>query len=213
MGGKRGEMGSASAKKRLVCVVEGRGEVEAVPCLCSLIRNYLEAWDWFVDPEPVRSPRARLVDERVKSPHRPPRSDDLVRVVEIAARRPGATAVLVLCDSDDDCPVSWGPPARELVQNRIRGGAVMAVREYEVWLLTSLSRSSVRDGRRLEEVRDAKALLAREIGEYTPTVHQLKQTRAINLDVVWACSESFDTLVRTLAMIFGVSCPPRPRVP
>lgn len=209
MAGSRTGQTPRGVAKRLVCVVEGRGEVEAIPCLCSRIRDYLNAWEWIVDPQPVRQPRSLLVDERVPSPNRPPRTEGFSRAVELAIRRP-ATAVLVICDSDDDCPASWGPAARQLVSTKTAGGAVMAVREYEVWLLTSLLKADNWEGRKLEEIRDAKGRLGKVAGAYTPSVHQRKLTQNIDLDVVWAHSESFDTLIRTLARIFGVACPPRP---
>jgi hypothetical protein len=192
-----------------VCIVEGRGEVEAIPCLCLRVRNHLQAWSWLVDPQPVRRSRSLLVDERQPSPHRPPREDELERAVELAVRRP-ADAVLVMCDSDDDCPAVWGPPATRLVARRTRGAAIMPVREYEAWLLASHLRSATLEGRRLDQVRDAKGKLSKLVNGYTPTVHQRRLTEQMDLDVVRMFSDSFDKLMRTLADIFEVPCPPRP---
>lgn len=209
MGRSRSAQTRTSSTRRLVCVVEGRGEVQAIPCLCSRVRDYLQAWEWFVDQEPVRRSRSALVDERQPSPNRPPRADELDRAVDLAVRRP-ADAVLVMCDSDDDCPAAWGPEASRLVSRRTRGAAVMAVREYEAWLLASHLRSPALEGRRLDQIRDAKGRLSRLVDGYTPTVHQRRLTERMDLEIVRSYSESFDKLVRALAEIFEVRCPPRP---
>lgn len=86
----------------------------------------------------------------------------------------------------------------------------MAVREYEAWLLISHLRTADHDGRRVENIRDAKGKLARLTGGYVPTVHQSKLTEQLDLETVRAFSDSFDTLVRTLARIFDAPCPTRP---
>lgn len=196
---------AARSKKinRLVCVVEGDGDAKAVPNLCSHIRNHLEAWDWFVDDEPVKQPRGKLVDESSPSPNRRAREDGLVRAVTLALRRP-ADAVLVLCDADRDCPAAWGPHANTLLRSVASGGAVMACVEYEAWLLCSIVGSATTGGRPIEGIRNAKGELAKHFLGYKPAVHQLRLTQSMNLDLVWRHSESFDKLVRTLAAIFRV---------
>jgi hypothetical protein len=196
--------------RRLVCVVEGKGEVEALPNLCSRIRDYLKASDWFVDPEPVRQPRGSLVDERVPSPARHCRVDGAERAVRLALARP-ADAVLVTCDSDDDCPAVWGPSAKAVVTKVAAGGAVMIVREYEAWLLhafnaAELARVGVKNP---DRIRGAKEKLKRLEPKYKPTTHQLEITRKIDLGRLRQASDSFDKLVRSLAEIFGVTAPDR----
>ena len=115
-----------------------------------------------------------------------------------------------MCDSDDDCPAAWGPEAKKILSRRAPGGAVMAVREFEAWLLISHLRAGALEGRSLEQIRDAKGKLSRLVGGYTPTVHQRKLTERIDLDMVRMFSDSFDKLIRTLADLFEVGCPPRP---
>lgn len=198
-----------SGLKRLVCVVEGRGEVLALPSLCSRILKELGVNDWVVDENPVKQPRSRLVDERMRSPKRTPRIEFLEAAIEMAARRP-ADAVLVLCDSDDDCAATWGPAASAVIRKRIAGAAVMIVREYESWLLTSRARGPTIDGRKIDEIRDAKRYLAKEIRGYKPTVHQLSATRNLDIRCVRAFSPSFDRLVRSLAGIADIAPGERP---
>ena len=125
--------------KRLTCIVEGQGDVKALPNLCSRIKDYLEAWTWFVDPDPIRQPRSSLVDEAIRSPMRPARTDGVSRAVELALGRP-ADGVLIVCDSDDDCAGCWGPSARTIITARTIGQAVMVEREYETWLVLAYSR-------------------------------------------------------------------------
>jgi hypothetical protein len=197
--------------RRLVCIVEGKGEVEAVPNLCARILKEIGAGRWFVDQQPVRQPRSRLVDERTPPPNRLPRVEYLTAAVEMAACR-SADAVLVLCDSDDDCAAVWGPAAAQVVRGRIAGAAVMVTREYESWLLASLARGPTIDGRTIECIRDPKKYLVRSIPGYKPTVHQLRATRSINIAAVRAASASFDKLVRSLAEIAEVDPGGRPLV-
>jgi len=198
--------------RQLVCVVEGQGDVEAVPILCERIRVFLQAWGWRVAAQPVRQQRSRLVDHKVVSPLRPPNADGLTRAVLLARQR--GDAVLVVCDSDDDCPATWGPAARDLATRLVASDAVMVVREYETWLLHACShqelmRHGIRD---VEARRGAKELLKRVLGDYRPTTHQLARTKALDLERVRARSDSFDKLVRALGGLFGVPTPPRPLV-
>jgi hypothetical protein len=45
--------------KRLVCAVEGDGEVQAIPNLCARILLAVGATGWVVDKEPIRRNRSR----------------------------------------------------------------------------------------------------------------------------------------------------------
>jgi hypothetical protein len=196
--------------RRLVCVVEGKGDVEALPNLCARVRDYLKAWDWFVDPQPVRQPRGMLVDERTPSPNRACRVDGAGRAVRLALGRP-ADGILLTCDADDDCPAVWGPSARAIAAEAVPGDAVMMVREYEAWLLyafddAALARVGITDP---ERIRGAKEKLRRLVPGYKPTTHQLEITRKIDIERLRRVSDSFDKLVRSLAAIFGVPAPDR----
>jgi hypothetical protein len=190
--------------KRLVCVVEGQGEVAALPALCARVLLHLGAQGWIVDRDPIRQPRSRLVNEREKSPRRPCLTDGIRRAAMLARARP-ADAILLLCDADDDCPAVWGPSARHAVAPLLPGAAVMAVREYDAWLLLShtdaeLHGAGVRDP---ERTRNAKEEMRKLIPGYKPSVHQLDATRRIDVGALRARSESFDKLVRDLAELCG----------
>lgn len=198
--------------QRLVCIVEGKGEVAAVPSLCARILGELSVWDWFVDQVPIRQSRGHLVDERVRSSLRPARDGDFDRAIQLALRSRRADAVLVLCDSDDDCPAVWGPSAMQKLSAVCRGAAVMVQREYESWLLHGIPSFEALDAASIERRRDAKALLSRHRPGYLPTAHQLTLTREIDIRRCWARSDSFDKLVRSIAGIAGASVPARPRL-
>lgn len=199
-----------STPKRLVCIVEGKGEIAALPNLCARILHVLEAWDWFVDPDPIRQPRSRLVDERLASPRRPVRSDFFSNALELALRSRKPDGLLVLCDSDDDCPATWGTSARASIGSRCRGAAVMIVREYETWLLHGLQQVVDISPSEIEAKRDAKQLLRKFVPGYQPTLQQLQVTRQIDIARCRARSDSFDKLVRDLAALTGAIAPPRP---
>jgi hypothetical protein len=199
--------------RRLVCIVEGKGEVQAIPNLCARILASLSAHQWFVDKEPVRRPRSQLVDERVKGPRRPCREEGVRKALEIAAAR-HPDAILVMCDSDDDCPGRWASSVASLVdQSSSRpAAAVMAVREFEAWLLwghsdAELAKIKASDP---DRIRNAKGKLEKLVAGYEPTTHQLLLTRQIDVHRLRQRSRSFDKLVRTLGLLCRIPVPPRP---
>jgi len=198
-------------QRRLVCIVEGKGEVQAIPNLCARILVSLSAHQWFVEKQPIRRPRSQLVDERVKSPLRPCREDGVLKALEIAAaRRPDA--ILVTCDADDDCPGVWAASVASFQGRSTPTAAVMAVREFEAWLLWShgdaeLAKINASDP---DRIRNAKGKLEKLVAGYAPTTHQLALTRQIDVQRLRQRSRSFDKLVRTLGTLCRISVPPRP---
>lgn len=177
----------------LALVGEGKGEVSALPTLASRVLHAEGVSDWHVRRDIIRIPRGQLVDESQPSPHRPP------------ARRGFDQALVVLVDADDDCPRAFGPPALPLFKNRIRGSAVMAVREFETWLVLShtpqqLERAGIRNA---EAKRDAKKLLEKLVPGYLPTTHQLELTKKINVTALRSVSNSFDKFARDVVAATG----------
>lgn len=196
---------------RLVCIVEGKGDVQAMPDLCARILFSLAASQWVVDKNPIRRPRSQLVDEKTKSPNRPCKQDGVAKALAMAAAR-HPDAVLVTCDADDDCPGVW---AQSIVSAQGRStptAAVMAVREFEAWLLweyddKDLAKVKASDP---ERVRDAKGRLQRLVAGYDPIAHQLELTHRIDMQYLRKRSRSFDKLVRTLGVLCKIPVPPRP---
>ena len=191
--------------RRLVCVVEGKGELEAIPNLCARILHHLQRWEWGVDPKPIKQSRGILVNEKLPSPNRPCNVSRYSAVVELARVRP-AHAVLILCDSDNDCAVAWHRSAVEVAASRVTWppvAPVMAVREYEGWLLANEDDAalSILKGRNPEAIRGAKEKLRLLYPGYLPASNQLELTRKINIPRLRERSASFDKLVRSIAAI------------
>jgi Domain of unknown function (DUF4276) len=189
---------------RLVCIVEGQGEVTAIPSLCARVMSHLGIQGWVIDKEPIRRPRSSIVDGRRPGPKRPCREDGVIRAMELARSR-RADAVLMLCDEDDDCAATWGPDATRVMSRMVPAMAVMAVREYETWLL--LARDAITLGaagiQQPEKLRDAKKALAVLVPGYLPTTHQLSETRGLDVAFLRSRSKSFDKLVRSIGTLCG----------
>ena len=143
----------------MAVVVEGHGEIQAVPVL--LRRIAAELGHGVHVPRPVRIRRNRVS-----------RAGELERAVELASRDAGeAGSVLVLLDADQDCPVDLAAAlasrARAVRPERpIR--VVIARTEFESWFLAAAESIG---GRRSivvpettptnpEAVRDAKGVLS-----------------------------------------------------
>lgn len=186
--------------KRLVCIVEGQGEVTAIPSLCARVMSHLGIQGWVVDKEPIRRPRSSLVDGRHPGPKRPCREEGVLRAMELARSR-RADAVLMLCDEDDDCAAAWGPDATRVMSRMVPAKAVMTVREYETWLLLARNQISLEAVgiHEPEKIRDAKKALALLVPGYLPTTHQLSETRGIDVAFLRSRSKSFDKWVRSIA--------------
>lgn len=115
---------------RIGCVVEGYAEVESVPVLIHRV-----AQDWnpgivVVVPHPVRITKSKLL-----------KSGELERAAALAALNAGHTGgVLVILDSDDDCPAHLGPELLtrvRIARADLPCAVVLAKREFESWFLAS----------------------------------------------------------------------------
>ena len=112
------------------CIVEGHGEVEAVPILIRRVAESLYPELGIHIQRPIRRPRNQIV-----------KVDELERVVELAARNiKGQGAIFILLDSDDDCPAQLGPEllcrARQ-VRSDLPIAVVLAKHEFEAWFLAA----------------------------------------------------------------------------
>lgn len=114
----------------VACIVEGHGEVEAVPILIRRIAAELDPALVVQVLPPLRVPRYKLV-----------KTGEIERSVELAARKTGGTgAILVLVDSEDDCPAEVGPDLLCRAQTARRDvpvGVILAKHEFEAWFLAA----------------------------------------------------------------------------
>src|SRR5262249_13748344 len=114
----------------IACIVEGDGEVEALPILIRRIAERMDPSLAIHVRRPSRFPRSQLV-----------RAGGVERAVELAARQVGRQGgVLVLIDSDDDCPAELGPQLLDRARKArsdLPIGVVLAKREFEGWFLAS----------------------------------------------------------------------------
>ncbi|MEU1731429.1 hypothetical protein [Streptosporangium sp. NPDC020145] len=82
----------------IASIVEGDGEVSALPVLLRRIAGALSRWDVRISP-PRRVPRSGLVA----------RGGVENAVLRASYQLTGAGGILLLIDSDDDCPAALGP--------------------------------------------------------------------------------------------------------
>lgn len=195
-------------ERSIIAIVEGHGEENAVP---SLIRRILferfGIYDIGIGESKVTKSKGRLIRK-------------LEEFIGHAVKD-GCSAILVLVDADEGCPV-------ELASSLARRAAAMnaqvpiaivcAKSEYETWLICSLSesegdgirqnlglQSSVVCPENAESIRNAKGWLTGQMPRnraYNPTSDQDVLTHYIAIDLVLKKSRSFRRLcdaVRELA--------------
>lgn len=185
--------------KTIVTIVEGDGEVVALPILLRRIYEWKFDGEYVDVPRPIRVRRDQFLN----------RDEIFSRQIALAGLKCAeaeAAWLLILIDADDDCPVTLAPSilrrARALLPGQ-RVSVVLANREYEAWFLASaLSLNGVR-GLQIGEapadpdgVRGAKEWLklrstANRYGEITD---QPALSAAINLDQAYSASRSFRKL-------------------
>lgn len=201
----------------IACIVEGHGEVEAVPILVRRVAERVDPSLFIRIPRPLRITRSQLLRPR-----------ELERAIELAARQVGPQGgILVLIDSDDDCPAELGPQLLDRARQARGGipiGVVLAKREFEGWFLASAE--SLRGRRGLpddllpppdpESVRGAKEWIARHmIGtvSYSETIDQPALTAIFNLDQAAARANSFDKCLREVTRLILALRPSHPGSP
>jgi hypothetical protein len=184
----------------IACIVEGDGEVQAVPLLIRRIaaEAFPELQINVISP-PIRVSRDKLM-----------KAAELERAVELAARQVGpAGAISVLIDSDDDCPAIVAADLRRRAR-AARGdfpiSVVLAKREFEAWFLAAAVSLRGRRGLRTdlapprvpEEIRDAKGWLRDQMPagrKYRETLDQPALAAVFDLTAARS-SGSFDKYYR-----------------
>ena len=194
---------------KIVPVVEGEGEVKAVPVLLRRMIALVEAFESIQVGRPIRKPRNQLT-----------KREGIVEVLKLA-RIQGADSVLCLFDSDGECPVDLA----ERLLNWAREEAadldchvVVAHQEYEAWFLASIpslrAHAAMRDDAEChpnpEGRHGAKEQLhsRMQIGSsYSPTAHQAAFSDTFDMASAYAHCRSFRKLTSAFGRILSMVDP------
>jgi len=184
-------------------IVEGQGDVEAVPVVLRRLRDEAQAWDLEV-ARPHRRTRGELA-----------RKDTLQRAVQVAALREDCAGIMIVFDADDDCPKELAPIVQgwaEEVSGSLPCKVVMANREFEAWFLASIEelrgqrsiRGDATSHNNPEQPRDAKGCVEdcmHDGGSYSETADQAALAAGISLSKVYQQCRSFRRLVNAFGGI------------
>ena len=184
----------------VVPIVEGHGEVEAVPVLIRRIGSE------FADKTVVVNPPFR-----VRSSSFLKFDDDFqkaIRFCSLKAKSEGGI-VLILLDSEDHCPATLGPQIAEQA-SKIRSDVTFLVclahREFETWFIFAASSLAGYQGlpdnlvplNNPEAIRDAKGWFGKQLPRgYKETQHQVSLAATMDLGQA-SESKSFKRLVERL---------------
>ncbi len=188
---------------RVTPIVEGAGEVEALPLLLRRL------WEWRTPTEPYPgqiNPPIRVRRDRFLN-----KEQEFERYLLLAHAEALPNGwILILFDADDDCPAQLGHEilqrAREILPTA-RISVVLANREYEAWFIAA---ANALDGCRgfaldndkplpdAEVPRDAKGWIGRRMSgkKYSEVLDQPALTQQMDLAAVYAASRSFRKLCR-----------------
>jgi len=185
-------------------IVEGHGEVQCVErLLWRIAREAAPGAVIRVNP-PIRvKAGAFRNDAAYRARH---------TALAAAKAQPHNGVVLVILDSEDDCPAQLGP----LLLNETRAGAAgvpvlvaLAHREYETWFVAAVDSlrglhgfaTDVTRPQHPEAMRDAKGWLdARMTHGYDPVIHQREFTQRFDLAAARRV-HSFDRLYRKVSAL------------
>lgn len=192
---------------RIGFIVEGHGDTEALPVLWRRICNAIQPGVSFQVAGKFRLPKQKLLKQ-----------GELERAMELLRWKVGRRgAILVLLDSDDDCPVTLGKillARANAVSGGMPLGLVLAQREFEAWFLAGAA--SLAGKRRLrsalvapsapEEIRGAKEWLSQHMEEghsYRETIDQSALSAIVDLNLARR-AKSFDKLWREVERLLEI---------
>jgi hypothetical protein len=184
-------------------IVEGYGEIEAVPVLLRRFRDESRVFGLEFG-RPIRRRRSELVQEAL-----------VHKAVRLALFQPACSAILILFDADDDCPKEMGPTIERWAgaeAGDVPVAVVMPNHEYEAWFLASIE--SLRGKRGIrgdapacgdpEDPRGAKEKLEELMlpgRTYSPSADQAPLTAALELPAAYQRSRSFRRMVEAFGLL------------
>jgi hypothetical protein len=192
-------------------IVEGSGDVRAVPELLRRLQfEYGLGGHGVAIARPIKWSRSHFNSElQVK------------RAVRLAVTEQDCVGILVILDSDNDCPKTYAPRILRWAKEEAPDTACevgMAHREYEAWFLGAIE--SMRGFRGIREdacsemapesMRGAKERLETKMSpntSYAETTDQVALTCRVDINAVHASCRSFRKLVkafRNLLIAAGV---------
>lgn len=178
-------------------IVEGHGQVSAVPVLLRRLRDESRVFEVDVN-RPLRRKRSELVLE-----------SGVRQSVRLALLQDRCGAILILFDADDDCPKELAPQVLKWACSEagsIPVAVVVANREYEAWFLGALE--SLRGRRSISDIavspnqpetsRDAKGKLEEWMPRstsYSETVDQVALSALFDMGAAHRTCRSFRKMV------------------
>lgn len=185
-------------------VVEGHGEVEAVPVLLRRLIDEARSWQVGVG-RPVRRKRSQFATEQ-----------GVAHAVKLAREEPNCGGILLLFDSDDDCPKELGPRVQSwatAAAGAMPCAVCMANREYEAWFLATADSLQGHAAMRADAMahpspetpRNAKGELERRmvVDDCKESVHQAPFSARMCLGDAFRRCRSFRKLVASFGRLMS----------
>lgn len=191
------------ARRKILSIVEGRGEVFALPILLTKLLKIRQRFDLDIAEPKDAHGRSNLI-----------KPDGLEKFLEYVRQDKNCAGSLVLLDADKDCPVDL----TITLANRTRAlklpvpvVIVCAKCEYEVWFLASLETiagnastglpAGLKFSGDIEEKRGVKEWLTKQMRQgraYKETEDQAAMTELIDFELARKNSRSFHRLDHAL---------------
>jgi len=196
-----GGMSKIMSKMKAALIVEGDGEVEALP----LIWRSLCPSVPLIGP-PYRLPRYKALDHAGNV-----RAKEWERAFQLLQMK-GATCVLAVMDADDICPKQQAPIIKNNLESLslpigLKLGFCLAEPEYEGWFLAGADFLGLGSPLTPPLPRNCKGEVKRRLGgRYSPVVDQPSLTSKLlpHLKVVATRSSSLDKLIREIKSLCKV---------
>ncbi len=177
------------ATPHVALIVEGPGDHGAAP---RLVRSYLHSRNEFRDilGDPLSA--KGLGNLTV--------AGGIEKFVNIATARPGCVAVVVIVDSDQQCPVEVGVALKTRIEwSRVPVEVCVADRDFEDWLYASVESFGIEGSPVYHEShRGATELGSLLHGGYKKTVDQPRLASKVDPNLARGRSASLDRLFRKI---------------
>ncbi|HIE0525161.1 DUF4276 family protein [Stenotrophomonas sp. SM006] len=195
---------------KISAIVEGDGEVVALPIILRKIAEWRQHYDHVDIPQPIRVRRDRFLNKQ----------EEFSRHIGLASKKCGADGwILVVLDADDDCPKELGPKTlarAKLIAPNHYISVVLVKREFEAWFIGSAATLNGHRGLKVsaddllidaETPRDAKGWLGKRMTSgYGERTDQPAFAARMDLESTFQRCRSF----RKLCSEWGKFFPNRP---